>query len=197
MIVDFVEDLVRGTFNHVNAMRAPHGADHLRRVFFMNLMDLIPVDWIPYVAEHVLHRPFMKVVPSTDPNITLGLALGVFLLVLFYSIVRRGLGAFFSELAFHPFPKWMFPVNLMLEGVGLLAKPVSLGLRLFGNLYAGEMIFILIALMYGGAPSSERGRRAAARLGAVPRARHHAAGLHLHGFVGRVPEPGARPMEEH
>ena len=147
-IIEFVDDLVRGTFNHVNSMVAPMALTIFVWVFFMNLMDLVPVDWIPYVAEHVLHIPFMKVVPSTDPNITLGMALAVFLLVLFYSVAKKGAWGFFSELAFHPFPAWMFPVNLVLEGVGLLAKPVSLGLRLFGNLYAGEMIFILIAIMF-------------------------------------------------
>ncbi len=92
----------------------------------------------------------LKIVPTTDPNITFGLALPVFFLVLYYSIKIKGVGGFFGELAFHPFPKWMFPVNLLLEGVTLIARPLSHSLRLFGNLYAGEMIFILIALMYGG-----------------------------------------------
>ena len=147
-IIDFTEDLVRGTFNHSNRMVAPMALTIFIWVFFMNLMDLVPIDWIPLLAENVFHIPFMKVVPSTDPNITLGMALGVFLLVIYYSIVKKGPWGFFSELAFHPFPAWMFPVNLILEGVGLLAKPVSLGLRLFGNLYAGEMIFILIAIMF-------------------------------------------------
>ena len=70
--------------------------------------------------------------------------------MIYYSIKEKGLGGFFGELAFQPFPKWMFPVNLLLEGVSLISKPVSLALRLFGNLYAGEMIFILIALLYSG-----------------------------------------------
>ena len=92
----------------------------------------------------------MKIVPTTDPNITFGLSLTVFIIVLYYSFKFKGPGGFFAELAFHPFPKFMMPINLVLEGVTLIAKPVSLSLRLFGNLYAGEMIFILIALMYGG-----------------------------------------------
>jgi F-type H+-transporting ATPase subunit a len=87
------------------------------------------------------------VVPTTDPNITLGMALAVFILIIFYSIKIKGGKGFFVELAFHPFGKYLMPVNLILEGVNLLAKPLSLGLRLFGNLYAGEMIFILIALL--------------------------------------------------
>ena len=92
----------------------------------------------------------MKVVPTTDPNATFGMSIAVFVLVIYYSIKEKGFGGFFAELAFQPFPKWLFPVNLLLESVSLLAKPLSLGLRLFGNLYAGEMIFILIAMIYGG-----------------------------------------------
>jgi F-type H+-transporting ATPase subunit a len=99
----------------------------------------------------------MKVVPSTDPNATFGMSLAVFALVIFYSLKMKGPAGFAAELTMHPFEskniilKILFlPVNLFLEGVSLLAKPVSLALRLFGNLYAGEMIFILIALMYGG-----------------------------------------------
>jgi len=89
-------------------------------------------------------------VPSTDPNITFGMALGVFWLMLYYSVKIKGAGGFFSELAFQPFGKLGMPFNLILEGVSLIAKPVSLALRLFGNMYAGETIFILIALMFGG-----------------------------------------------
>jgi F-type H+-transporting ATPase subunit a len=113
----------------------------------MNFMDLIAIDFLPHLAG-ALGIPYMKVVPSTDANITFGMSLSVFVLVLFYSIKMKGLGGFIGELAFQPFPKWLFPVNLLLEGVGLIAKPISLSLRLFGNMYAGEMIFILIAVMY-------------------------------------------------
>ena len=92
----------------------------------------------------------MKVVPTTDPNATFGMSLSVFLLTLYYSIKVKGGKGFFAELAFQPFPKYFMPVNLFLEGIALIAKPLSLSLRLFGNLYAGEMIFILIALLYSG-----------------------------------------------
>jgi len=91
----------------------------------------------------------MKVVPSTDPNITMAVALTIFGFIIYYSIQHKGVGGFFAELAFHPFPKWLAPLNLFLEGVTLIAKPISLGLRLFGNMYAGEMIFILIAILFG------------------------------------------------
>jgi F-type H+-transporting ATPase subunit a len=148
-IVDFIDSSVRGSFSGRNALVAPLALTIFATVFLMNLMDLIPVDWIPQIA-HLTGIPYMKVVPTTDPNITFGMALGVFWLMLYYSIKIKGPGGFFGELAFQPFGKAGMPVNLVLEGVSLIAKPVSLALRLFGNMYAGETIFILIALMYGG-----------------------------------------------
>jgi F-type H+-transporting ATPase subunit a len=148
-IIEFIDSSVRGSFSHQNPMVAPLALTVFVWVFLMNLMDLFPVDWLPQVAS-AAGLPHMKVVPSTDPNVTFGLSLSVFFLVLYYSVKMKGAGGFFSELAFQPFPKFLFPVNLLLEGVGLIAKPISLALRLFGNMYAGEMIFILIALMFGG-----------------------------------------------
>ena len=149
MIVDFIDETVSSIFTHKNDLIAPMALTVFVWVFFMNLMDLVPVDLIPLTAQQ-LGVEYMKIVPSTDPNITLGMALAVFLLVLYYSVKVKGLGGFLKELLCHPFPWYFAPVNLVLEGVTLLAKPVSLGLRLFGNLYAGEMIFILIALMFSG-----------------------------------------------
>jgi F-type H+-transporting ATPase subunit a len=140
---------VRGSFSGQNKLIAPLALTIFIWVFLLNVMDLLPVDWLPWLAG-LLGVGHLKVVPSTDPNITFGLSLSVFALVLYYSVKMKGLGGFFSELAFQPFPKILMPVNLLLEGVTLLAKPLSLALRLFGNMYAGEMIFILIALMYGG-----------------------------------------------
>ena len=149
MIVDFIDETVSSIFQHRNTLIAPMALTIFVWVFLMNLMDLVPVDWIPEGAKLVgIH--YMKIVPSTDPNITLGMALAVFLLILYYSVKMKGVGGFAKELLCHPFPWYFAPVNLILEGVTLFAKPVSLGLRLFGNLYAGEMIFILIALMFGG-----------------------------------------------
>ncbi len=149
MVIEFIDTSVRGSFSHKNALVAPLAMTVFIWVFLMNFMDLLPVDWLPHAAT-LAGIPFMKVVPSTDPNITFGLSLSIFFLVLYYSVKMKGAGGFFSELAFQPFPKFLFPVNLLLEGVGLIAKPISLALRLFGNMYAGEMIFILIALMFGG-----------------------------------------------
>lgn len=145
-IVEFIESSVKGSFSGKNTLIAPLAFTVFAWVFMMNLMDLVPIDWIPGLMQ-ALGVPYFKIVPSTDPNATFGLAIGVFLLVLYYSIKIKGPGGFFAELAFHPFPKFLMPVNLILEGVNLIAKPVSLALRLFGNMYAGEMIFILIAIM--------------------------------------------------
>ncbi len=154
-MVDFVEDSVKGSFSGRNPLIAPLALTVFSWVFLMNLMDLIPVDVIPRLAGAIgIHH--MKVVPSTDPNVTFALALGVFALIIFYSIKVKGVGGFVKELTGMPFETdnillkpIFFVINLFLEGVNLLAKPISLSLRLFGNMYAGEMIFILIALMYG------------------------------------------------
>ena len=149
LLIEFIDNNVRETFTGKNDLVAPIALTLFVWVLLMNLMDLVPVDWIPLIAT-ALGIHFMKVVPTTDPNATFGLSLSVFALMIYYSIKVKGVGGFFGELAFQPFPKWMFPINLFLEGISLISKPVSLSLRLFGNLYAGEMIFILIALMYSG-----------------------------------------------
>jgi F-type H+-transporting ATPase subunit a len=147
-IVDFVDGTVRGSFSGRNAMVAPLALSVFIWVFLMNFMDLIAVDIFPRAA-HAVGLPFLKAVPTTDPNATFGMSLGVFVLIIYYSVKIKGLGGFLGELTLQPFGKWGLPINLFLEGVNLIAKPVSLALRLFGNMYAGEMIFILIAVMYG------------------------------------------------
>lgn len=152
VVMEFVDTSVRSSFAGKNPLVTPLALTVFVWVFLMNLMDLLPVDWLPYLVGDdglgLVH--FMKIVPSTDPNATFGLAFGVFFLILYYSIKIKGIGGFAAELTLQPLGKWAMPVNFILEGVSLLAKPVSLSLRLFGNMYAGEMIFILIAIMYGG-----------------------------------------------
>jgi len=148
MVVDFINESVRGSFSGKNDLVAPLSLTIFAWVFLMNLMDLVPVDWIPGLAG-MMGLPFLKVVSTTDPNATFGMAFAVFGLVLFYSIKIKGVGGFVGELTLQPFGKWALPINLFLEGVTLISKPISLALRLFGNMYAGEMIFILIAIMYG------------------------------------------------
>ena len=154
-VVEFIDDNVKSTFHGNTPIVAPLALTVFVWVLGMNLMDLVPVDWIPELAK-LAGVDYMKVVPTTDPNATMGMSITVFLMVLYYSIKMKGFGGFTAELTLQPFnAKFPFnliliPINFFLETVALLAKPISLGLRLFGNLYAGEMIFILIALMYGG-----------------------------------------------
>ncbi|WP_066016383.1 MULTISPECIES: F0F1 ATP synthase subunit A [Endozoicomonas] len=152
-IVEFVDTSVRESFHGKNPLIAPLALTIFVWIFFMNLMDLIPVDWIPGLAT-LAGIPYMKIVPSTDPNITMSMSISVFFLMLFFWIKVKGVTGLFSDLALHPFSSKnpvakviLIPVNLLLETVSLLAKPVSLGLRLFGNMYAGELIFILIAMI--------------------------------------------------
>jgi F-type H+-transporting ATPase subunit a len=154
MLMDFVNESVRGSFSGKNDLIAPLALTVFAWVWLMNLMDLVPVDLIPWLAT-LIGIEYMKIVPTTDPNVTFGLALGVFVLIVYYSIKMKGVGGFVGELTGMPFETknpflkpFFMVVNLILEGVNLLAKPVSLSLRLFGNMYAGEMIFILIAIMY-------------------------------------------------
>ncbi len=153
LLVEFADNSVKETFHGKNDLIGPLALTIAIWVFLMNLMDLVPVDFIPYIAS-AIGIPYMKVVPTTDVNITLGMSISVFFLIIYYSIKIKGVNGFASELTLQPFSsdnkviKYLFiPVNLLLEGVGLIAKPISLALRLFGNLYAGELIFILIALL--------------------------------------------------
>ena len=149
ILVEFVNNSVKESFHGRNALIAPLALTIFVWVFMMNLMDLMPIDWLPHAAS-LIGIPYLKAVPTTDVNITFSLAIGVFLLIIFYSIKVKGVSGFVKELTLQPFNhKAMIPVNLLLETVTLVAKPISLALRLFGNMYAGELIFILIALMYG------------------------------------------------
>ncbi|MFT5083076.1 MAG: F-type H+-transporting ATPase subunit a [Lentisphaeria bacterium] len=159
LVVDFVNGTVKEIFFHNNRFIAPLALTIFAWVFMMNLMDLIPVDWLPMAAAKISGNShlFFKVVPTTDPNATLGMGFTVFALIIFFSIREKGVWGFVKELTCHPFfaPKklWylnivLIPFNTVLELVSLIAKPIALGLRLFGNMYAGEMIFILIALLF-------------------------------------------------
>ncbi len=158
VLVEFVDGSVKDTFHGRNPLIAPLALTIFVWIFLMNAIDLIPVDWIPHAAiaisgnEHV----FFRAVPTTDPNATLGMVLSVFALIIFYSIKVKGIGGFIGELTLHPFSSKnlavqaiLIPVNFLLEFVTLVAKPISLALRLFGNMYAGELVFILIAVMFG------------------------------------------------
>jgi F-type H+-transporting ATPase subunit a len=161
LVVEFIDTNVKSSFHFRNPMIAPMALTIFMWIFLMNFMDLFPIDLLPKAAamlsgnEHL----FFKVVPTTDPNITLGMSFTVFLLMIFFSIQKKGFIGFIKELTFHPFhpsfhgkgivfAPFLIVINFALETVSLISKPISLGLRLFGNMYAGEMIFILIATMY-------------------------------------------------
>lgn len=147
-VVEFVDTQVRDTFHGTSKLIAPLALTIFCWILLMNFMDVVPVDLFPKAGEQVgIH--YLKVVPTTDLNITLGLSITVFLIVMFYSFKIKGFGGFTWELLTHPFGKWMMPFNLLLNLIEHLARPVSLGLRLYGNLYAGEMIFLLLAVLGG------------------------------------------------
>ena len=145
MMVDFVDVQVKDSYHGSSKLIAPLALTIFCWIFLMNFMDLVPVDLLPALGVAV-GIEYMKVVPTTDLNITFGMSIAVFFLMIFYSIKIKGVSGFAQELFLHPFGKWMMPFNFLLKLVEELAKPVSLALRLFGNLYAGELIFILIAL---------------------------------------------------
>ena len=157
IIVEFVDSSVKDTFHGKSRLIAPLGLTIFVWVFLMNLMDLVPVDWIPMAAGAV-GIPYMKVVPTTDVNVTFGMSIGVFFLTIFYTIRNKGILGFIGELTTQPIAPptkgWgliaapvIIAFNFILESVALIAKPLSLSLRLFGNMFAGELIFILIALL--------------------------------------------------
>jgi F-type H+-transporting ATPase subunit a len=146
LLVETVDGFVKDGFHAVNPLIAPLAITIFGLVLLMNSIDLIPVDAVA-IGEKVSGIEAFKAVPTTDPNITLGMALSVFLLVQYYSVKVKGAGGYAKEFFFHPFDTiYLSWFNLILKLVDELAKPLSLGLRLFGNMFAGEMIFILIAL---------------------------------------------------
>jgi len=157
IIIDFIDSSVKDTFHGKCRLIAPLALSIFVWVFLMNLMDLIPVDWLPLIGG-AIGVPYLKVVPTTDVNITFGMSIAVFFLVIFYTIKSKGIGGFIAELTLHPIAPptkgagliaapFIIAFNFILESVALLAKPLSLSLRLFGNMFAGELIFILIALL--------------------------------------------------
>jgi F-type H+-transporting ATPase subunit a len=147
-VVEFVDSQVRDSFHGTSKLIAPLALTIFCWILLFNIMDILPVDLLPLAGKQA-GLEHLKVVPSTDLNITLGMSIGVFLIVMFYSFKIKGFGGFTWELLTHPFGKWMMPFNLLLNLIEHLARPVSLGLRLYGNLYAGEMIFLLLAVLGG------------------------------------------------
>jgi len=151
VMFEFADGQVKDCFHGDRKLIAPLALTIFVWVFLMNFMDIIPVDLLPAIG-HQLGLPYLRAVPTADLNLTFGLAISVFFLIIFYSLKVKGIKGFTKELTMQPFNHWAaIPFNFILEGVGLIAKPISLALRLFGNLYAGELIFILLALLSLGA----------------------------------------------
>ncbi|MDE2624071.1 MAG: F0F1 ATP synthase subunit A [Betaproteobacteria bacterium] len=146
MIFEMVQSQVRDTFHGDSGAVGPLALTIFVWVFVLNAMDLLPVDLVPMIlgAFGVHH---WKAVPTTDPNHTFAMSLTVFFLIYFYNIKAKKFGGFMHEVLTAPFGPKMAPFNLLFRLIEDLAKPVSLALRLFGNMYAGEMVFILIALL--------------------------------------------------
>ncbi len=147
-ILEFVGNQVRDSFPGHNPLIAPLALTIFLWVFLMNAMDLIPVD-LPSVILGLFGVQYFKIVPTTDLSTTFALSLTVFALVVFYSIKIKGPVGYLKMFLFHPFGKFFIPVNIVMTAIEEVAKPLSLGLRLFGNLFAGELVFLLIALIGG------------------------------------------------
>ncbi|MBL8449071.1 MAG: F0F1 ATP synthase subunit A [Dechloromonas sp.] len=149
MVVGLVDQQVRDTFHGKSALVTPLAITIFVWVFVMNAMDLIPVDFLPFAAQKITgneHLPF-KFVPTTDPNLTFAMSISVFFIMIWMNIKVKGVGGYLHEVFSAPFGAKLAPVNFIFRVVEDIAKPISLALRLFGNMYAGEMVFILIALL--------------------------------------------------
>ncbi len=147
-LVEFVSTQVKDTFPGYNPLIAPMALTIFLWVWLMNFMDLIPVDLLPVIASF-FGIQYLKVVPTTDLSTTFALSLTVFALIIYYNIKVKGVLGYLKMFLFHPFGKYLVPVNIVMTLIEELAKPLSLALRLFGNLFAGELVFLLIALIGG------------------------------------------------
>jgi len=147
MMLQFADGQVKDCFHGKNDLIGPLALTIFLWVFLMNFMDIVPVDILPKIAQ-LFGFHYLKVVPTNVLNMTFAMSLSVFFLIIFYSLKIKGIKGFTKELTLQPFNHPLaIPFNLLLELTGLIAKPISLALRLFGNLYAGELIFILIGLL--------------------------------------------------
>ena len=153
LLVEMVDSQARGIVHNANSRKlvAPLALTVFVWIFLLNAMDLLPVDLLPYIGEHVFGLEHLRVVPTADLSITMGLSLGVLIVCLVYNVKIKGAGGWLHEMLAAPFgDKWfLYPVNFAFQIIEFIAKTVSHGMRLFGNMYAGELIFMLIALMGG------------------------------------------------
>lgn len=153
MLVEMVENQAKGIVHNAKSRKlvAPLALTVYIWVILLNSMDFLPVDLLPWIGKHVFGLNYLRVVPTADLSITMALSIGVLLTCLFYNVKIKGAGGWVHELFSAPFgDKWfLYPVNFLMQVIEFVAKTVSHGMRLFGNMYAGELIFMLIALMGG------------------------------------------------
>ena len=160
ILVEMVADQAKGVIHSAESRKfvAPLGLTVFIWIFFMNAMDLVPVDLLPRIWEGIYvaaggdpHHAYLRVVATADINATLGMSIGVLLICIYYNVKIKGFGGWLHELFTAPFGSHplLYPVNFLMQIIEFLAKTLSHGLRLFGNMYAGELIFILIALLGG------------------------------------------------
>ncbi len=158
IMVEMVADQAKGIVHSAESRKfvAPAALTVFVWIFLMNAMDLLPLDLLPNIWAAIFgaaggdpHHAYMRVVPTADLNATLGMSLGVLLMCLYYNIKIKGFGGWMHELFTAPFGAHplLYPINFAMQLIEFLAKTVSHGMRLFGNMYAGELIFMLIALM--------------------------------------------------
>ena len=153
ILVEMVESQAKGIVHNAHSRKlvAPLALTVFIWIFLLNAMDLLPVDLLPWIGEHVLGLPYLRVVPTADLSITMALSIGVLIVCLVYNVKIKGAGGWVHELFAAPFgDKWfLYPINFLMQIIEFVAKTVSHGMRLFGNMYAGELIFLLIALLGG------------------------------------------------
>ena len=148
LLVGFVDNQAKGIFRHGdrNAFVAPAALTIFVWVLLMNAMDFLPVDLVAAGTQHISAEGF-RIVPTADINTTFALALSVWLLMIYFSIAAKGFGGWMHEIFFTPFGKWMLPANFLFNLIEYISKPLSHSLRLYGNMYAGELIFLLLWLL--------------------------------------------------
>ena len=153
ILVEMVDAQAKGIVHNAQSRRlvAPLALTVFVWIFLMNFMDMLPVDLLPWINDKTVGLPYLRVVPTADLSITMGLSVGVLIVCLIYNVKIKGLGGWVHELFAAPFgDKWfLYPFNFAMQIIEFIAKTVSHGMRLFGNMYAGELIFMLIALMGG------------------------------------------------
>lgn len=145
-MVEFIDDQIKGVFPRADNFVGPLALTIFVWVALMNSLDVVPVDLLPWLGRLVGVR-YMRIVPTTDLGTTFGLSLTVFTFIIIYNIRTRGVWGYVKMFLTHPFGKYAVPFNILMTAIEEIAKPISLALRLFGNMFAGELIFMLIALL--------------------------------------------------